>query len=120
MARGGRVADVGAHRVVAMLVLKHAFEHDELLAPAVRVRREMASRRVAHDGSGARHLVANAIEHAPLHAGDGRIHPRLLRGVNDDALAEVCVDVHDYPIVDAPLCSAAHAPALAHACAPGA
>ena len=70
--RGRRIADVGADRKVAVFVREHALEHEELLAAAMGVRREAGSRRVADDRSRARHLVADAIEHAPLDPGDWR------------------------------------------------
>ena len=38
----------------------------ELFAAAVRMLRELRARRIAHDRCGACHLVADAIEHAPI------------------------------------------------------
>ncbi len=38
MAGSGRIAHIGTGRKVAVLVLKHAFQHQILLAPVVDVR----------------------------------------------------------------------------------
>ena len=71
MAAGRRVADIGAGGIVAVLVLKDAVQHQELLAAAMGVRREVAVPGVADDGGGAGHLVPDAVEHAAVHPGDG-------------------------------------------------
>jgi hypothetical protein len=55
-----------------MLVLEDAVQHEELLAPAMGVRREMAVRGVANDRGRARHLIPDAVEHSPVDPGDGR------------------------------------------------
>jgi len=57
---------------LAMLVLEDAFEDKELLATVVCVGGEMAPRRVADDRCGASHLIADAIQHAPLNPGHRR------------------------------------------------
>src|SRR5271169_2737221 len=48
VAAGRRVANVSARRIVAMIVLEGAVQHQELLAPAMGVRREMTVRGVAN------------------------------------------------------------------------
>src|SRR5204862_4594694 len=49
VARGGRVAHVRSRRVITVLVLEYAFENQELLAATVRMGREAALHRIAHD-----------------------------------------------------------------------
>ena len=94
MPRGRRVAHVGARRVIAMLILEHAVEYQELFAAAMGVRREMAVRRVAHDRCGARDLFADAVEHPPIDPGHGRGNPGQSRGVDHGALGEIGVQFH--------------------------
>jgi hypothetical protein len=77
-----------------VLVLKDAVKHQELLAAAVGVGREMAVRGVVDDGGGARHLVPDAVEHAPVHPLDRRGHPVQPRRVHRCASVEVRVEVH--------------------------
>src|SRR5215472_7248606 len=72
VAAGRRVANISARGVVAMLVLKDALQHQELLAAAVGVGREAAARGVTDDRGRARHLIADAVEHSPIHPGNGR------------------------------------------------
>src|SRR6516165_3518320 len=62
-----RIANIGTDRIVAMLVLKDAFEDEELLAAAVHVAREHTAGRIADDGGGPGLLVADTEQHAPLH-----------------------------------------------------
>jgi hypothetical protein len=61
-----RIANIRPDGIVAVLVLKHAFEDEEFLAASVYVRGEMAFRRVANDGGCSSDLIADAIEHAPF------------------------------------------------------
>src|SRR5271167_914451 len=75
VAAGWRVANVSARRIVAVLVLEDAVEHQELLAPAMGVRRETTVRGVANDRGRARHLIPDAVEHSPFDPGDGRPCP---------------------------------------------
>lgn len=49
VARGGRITDIGTGRIIAMLVLKHAVEHNKLLTAAMRMCRETAGRCIAND-----------------------------------------------------------------------
>src|SRR5258708_7750453 len=93
--RGGwRIADIRAGRKVAVLVLEHAVEHEELFAAAMRVRREAGAQGVAHDRGRARHLAAHAIEHAALDAGDRRPRPGEARRVDDGAAGGACGAIH--------------------------
>ena len=89
-----RIAHVHAGAEVAVLVGEHALQHEELLAAAVDVRIEGAVRRVAHDAGGARHLLAVALQHAPVHAGQRRSDPGQLLAVHHRALAEIGIDFH--------------------------
>src|SRR5215472_4938203 len=82
MPRGRRVADIAPGGKIAVLILKHALEHQEFFPAAVGVSGEATARRVANDGSGSRDLVADAVEHTPFDAGDRRWYPRQLRGVD--------------------------------------
>ena len=54
-----------------MLVLKHTVQHQELLAATMRMRSEPAVWAVAHDGGRARHFIADAVEHSPVHPRNG-------------------------------------------------
>ena len=65
----GRMAQVGARRVVTGLVAEDAFEHQDLLAAAMHVPVEARPGRIAHQAGGTRHFVAHPVEHAPLDAG---------------------------------------------------
>ena len=94
VAAGRRIADIGAGGIVAMLVLEDAVEHQELLAAAMGVRREMAVRGVADDRGGARHLVPDAVEHAAVHAWDRRRRPVQPGRMHRRASAEIRVEVH--------------------------
>src|SRR6185437_742976 len=58
-----RVADVAADRIVAVLVLEYAFEHQELFAAIVCMRRERTAWRVTNDRSSASHLSADPVQH---------------------------------------------------------
>ena len=77
-----------------MLVLEDAIQDQKLLAAAVCMCGEAAARCVADDRSGARDLIADAIEHAPLDTWDRRRHPGEARGVDGGSLREVCIKVH--------------------------
>src|SRR5262249_49777148 len=74
-ARVRRIADIGTGRVIAMLVLESALKHKKLFAAVMRVRREAAGRRVAHDRGRSSDLAADAIEHPPVDPGDWRGDP---------------------------------------------
>jgi hypothetical protein len=76
-----------------MFVLKHAVQHEELLASAVGVRRETAFRRVTHDRGCARDLVSDPVKHPPIDTDDWRSDPGDLRAMHHDTLAEVGIDV---------------------------
>src|SRR5262249_17999417 len=64
-----RIAEVAARRVITVFVLKDPVENNDLLAAAVRMTGERAARCISHDRRGARHLVADAEQHAPIDAG---------------------------------------------------
>jgi len=70
MAGGRRVANISPRRVVAVLVLKHAIKHQELLAATMRVRRETAVPCVTDDRGRARHFITDAVEHSPIDPGN--------------------------------------------------
>ena len=72
-----------------MLVLKDAFNDDELLAAGMGVRREVAARRAADDGGSARHLIPDPVKHTALDTGHRGRPPRQLRGVQRDAFGEL-------------------------------
>ncbi len=77
-----------------MFILEGAFEDEEFLAAAVGVGGEAAAGGVADDGGGAGDFAADTIEHAALHAGDGRGDPGELGGVHGGAGGEVGIQVH--------------------------
>ncbi|GAC1629121.1 MAG: hypothetical protein NVS9B10_19870 [Nevskia sp.] len=92
--RADRTAQIAAGRVRAELVLEHAVEHQDLLAAAMRVRREARARRVAHDARRARHFIAVAFEPAAQHAGLGRGAPGHVLGPDHDAAPVVGMQLH--------------------------
>src|SRR5262249_48738558 len=49
MSRARWIADIGASREFTRLVLKRAFQHEELLAARMIVAREAAARRITYD-----------------------------------------------------------------------
>ena len=46
-----------------------------LAATTMRMRSEPAVWGIAHDGGRARHFIADAVEHSPVHPGNGRWRP---------------------------------------------
>ena len=74
------VTHIRTWRIVAMLIRKHAFQDQELLAAAMGMRGEMGVRCIADDRSRSRHLVADAIKHFALDAGHRRWDPAELIG----------------------------------------
>lgn len=94
VAGGWRVADVGAGREIAVFILEGAFEDEEFLAAAVGVGGEAAAGGVADDGGGAGDFAADPIEHAALHALDGRGDPGEPGRVHGGAGGEVGIQVH--------------------------
>ena len=94
MARGRRIANIGTGRIIAVLVLKHAVEHQKLFATAMRVRREAAGRCVPNHGRRSGHLITDAIEHAPVDARDRGGNPRKLGWMHRDPLREIGVQFH--------------------------
>ena len=94
MAAAGRVADIGACRIVAMLVLEGALQHDEFLAPAMGMGGKGAARRIADDGGGTRHLIPDPVQHPAIDTLHGRSLPGLLFRVHNDAFREICIQFH--------------------------
>src|SRR5208337_3465311 len=92
--RRGRIADVRSGREIAMLVLEDAVKDQELLAAAVSMRGETTVRRVPDDRGGARHLIANAIQHPAVDAFHRRGDPWKPRGMDRDPLRKIRVDLH--------------------------
>src|SRR5215472_13663748 len=93
VATGRWVADISARGVVAVLILKYAVQHQELLAATVGVGREAAVRGVADDRGRARHLIADAVEHSSVDTGNGRRRPVQAGRVNCRASAKVRVQI---------------------------
>ena len=89
-----RVANVGAGREIALLVLEHAVEYQELLAAAMGVGGEAAIRGIAHDAGGAGDLAADPVEHAAVHAGRRRGLPGQRSRVDRRPPGKVRVQVH--------------------------
>src|SRR5262249_18726630 len=71
-----------------------AREHEELLAAAMGMLAESRIRGVAHDGRGARDLVADPVQHPALDAGHRRRPPRLVLGTHHFAPAKICSQLH--------------------------
>ena len=78
MRRAGRIADVGAGRVIAVFVGEHTLEYQEFLAFRMAMAGKRTSRRVAHDAGCPRDLVADAIQHQPVDPGFGRHDPQVV------------------------------------------
>src|SRR5437660_10846838 len=74
------VTHIRTWRIVAMLIRKHAFQNQELLAAAMGMRGEMGVRSIADDRSRSRHFVVDAIKHFALDAGHRRWAPAELIG----------------------------------------
>ena len=62
-----RIADICARRIVAMLVLKNAFQDDEFLTTTMGVLRKGTALCVADDARRARDFVTDAVEHTAVH-----------------------------------------------------
>jgi hypothetical protein len=77
-----------------MLILKHAFQHDEFLAACVRMGRKCAAGGITDDGGGACHLAADAVQHTPVHALHGRGLPFQLVRADNYGTVEICIQVH--------------------------
>src|SRR5216683_1402947 len=92
-----RVADIGAGGIVAALVAEHAVEHEYLLAAAMLVPLEAAAGGVAHQGGGARHLAAVALQHLAGDARHRRVDPGQVCRLDDGALRQIGVDQHGIP-----------------------
>jgi hypothetical protein len=85
MPRDRRIADIASGRKIAVLILKDALKHQKFFTAAMRMGGEATARRVANDRRGSRHLVADAVQHAPFDPGHWRRHPGKPRGVDSDA-----------------------------------
>ena len=92
--RGRRIADVGAGRELAVLILEHAVEDEKFLPAVVRMRGKMATGCVANDRCGSGHLIAYAIQHAPLDPGHRRSDPGQSAGVDGDATGKISIEFH--------------------------
>ncbi len=79
---GRRIADIGARRIIAMLILEGPFEDDELLTASMGVLGKSAALGVADDRGRPRHFIADPIEHPPVDAFHRRRHPGELAGVD--------------------------------------
>src|SRR3990167_9237595 len=95
MGRRWGVAHIGADRKITVLVLKHSIEHDELLAPRMGMCRELAVRRIPHDGRGAGNFAPNSVQHAPLYPLRGRGSPFRLARTHHDTLGKISVNPHE-------------------------
>ena len=87
------IPDVGAGRVIAMLVGKHAIKHQKLFTAAMRVLAELRAGRIANDAGGTGYLAANPVKPMPPDAGARGRHPGVVRHrLDDDALIKIGVD----------------------------
>src|SRR6516164_5234751 len=85
-----------------MFVLKYPIQHQELLTAAMHMRREVAVWSVADDRSGARDLVAHAVQHAPMNTGHRGGNPVERGCVDARPAAEVRVEMHRHPPINWP------------------
>jgi hypothetical protein len=92
MAEALRIQKIAAGGIVAVLVRKNAFEHQDLLARRVAVGVKAGLRPVAHHRGDP---AVFAVDQVEALAPDGRARARLpvhVRRAQDDALVEVCVE----------------------------
>ncbi len=90
------ISHVAASGVVAVLVLKHTIQHNEFFPTRMCVRREMTAWRVTNQRCRQRNFVANAREHATVHACQWRCGPRQVSAVYQHSYREVRVQEHQY------------------------
>src|SRR5262249_52713551 len=112
------IADIGAGRIVAMLVLKNAVEDDEFLAASMGMARKGAAWRITHDRCGAGLLVTDTEQHAPIDTRGGARDPFLPTCLDDNGTLEIVVDTHGQTSAGSLLAAASPAPRLASACCP--
>jgi hypothetical protein len=77
-----------------MFILEHAVKDEKFLSTVVRMRGKMATRCVANDRRGSGHLIAYAIQHAPLNPGHRRRDPGQPAGVDGDATGKISIEFH--------------------------
>ena len=88
------VSDVGALRVVALLIREGATQDEYFFAPIVNMPAKLGIGLVANHGGCASHLLTHPVEGFSLNARHGRVNPGQLGGVYNHPLIEVGVDVH--------------------------
>ncbi len=93
-----RIPDVGAGRILAVLVGERPGQHEELLAERVFVGGKGRPGHVAHDARGPRDFVADTVEQLSLDARFGRCNPRRGPGVDNDPVFQVGVQFHGRPL----------------------
>jgi hypothetical protein len=90
----GRIAEITAGRIIAMLVLEDTFQYEDLLPAVVRVTGESAAGSIAHDRRRAGDLAADAEQHPPVHTRCGTRHPALPLGMDNNGYRKIVVNVH--------------------------
>src|SRR5262249_221879 len=101
-ARGRRIADVTARRIVTALVLKDSIENEELFTARMSVRGKGGARRVSNDGRCASDLVTDAVKHSALDARHWPLHPVRRSSMARGTFGEIGVDLHDRPRLPLP------------------
>jgi hypothetical protein len=96
MAGCGWISNVGSCRKITVFILKHTFQHEEFFATRMGMGRKLASGRISYNGSGARHLIAYAVQHATVDAFHGRGDPLLFACVDHGSLGEVRIELHRF------------------------
>ena len=81
-----------------MLVLEHAFKHDEFLTTRMGMRRKLTTGRISHDRRGPRDFIANPVQHPPIDARHGRGLPWDVISVQKDGGGEISIQVHAWQI----------------------
>ena len=90
-----RVTQVGAGRIVSVLIGKNTVQHQNFLPAIVPVRAESRTWRVAHDAGGTANFSTDAIQHAAFNASLRRGRPLCFCGMHDDALREIVMQAGD-------------------------
>lgn len=91
--RTWRIPNVGAGRVIAMLVGKNAVKHQKLFTAAMRVLAELRAGRIANDAGGAGKLATNPVKPMPPDAGARGGYPGIVCHRRDDnTLIKIGVD----------------------------
>ena len=83
-----------------MFIAELTLKNEYLFTQFVLMCGELTAGQIANDGSRASDLIANAVQHAALYARYRAGYPAEGFLVNDDPLAVVGMDVHEFPVMN--------------------